>query len=69
MHFDYAAHSGHPWISVDGEAPDKPLDNAVLSRLKQFTAMNKLKKLALKVRFAAFHTFSVKCSLVEKIDS
>ncbi|KAL2632943.1 hypothetical protein R1flu_004422 [Riccia fluitans] len=39
----------HPWIAVDGEAPDKPLDNAVLSRLKQFTAMNKLKKLALKV--------------------
>ncbi|CAM6108741.1 unnamed protein product [Calypogeia fissa] len=39
----------HPWIREDGEAPDKPLDNAVLSRLKQFTAMNKLKKLALKV--------------------
>ncbi|KAL3694786.1 hypothetical protein R1sor_008437 [Riccia sorocarpa] len=37
----------HPWVA--GEAPDKPLDNAVLSRLKQFTAMNKLKKLALKV--------------------
>jgi calcium-dependent protein kinase len=39
----------HPWIREDGEAPDRPLDNAVLSRLKQFTAMNKLKKLALKV--------------------
>jgi calcium-dependent protein kinase len=39
----------HPWIKEDGEAPDQPLDNAVLSRLKQFSAANKLKKLALKV--------------------
>lgn len=38
----------HPWIH-DGAAPDKPLDSAVLSRLKQFTAMNKLKKMALRV--------------------
>lgn len=33
----------------DGEASDKPIGSAVLSRLKQFRAMNKLKKLALKV--------------------
>ncbi|KAF6173322.1 hypothetical protein GIB67_027017 [Kingdonia uniflora] len=39
----------HPWIRDDGEASDKPIDNAVLSRLKQFRAMNKLKQLALKV--------------------
>ncbi|CAL9226606.1 unnamed protein product [Arabidopsis halleri] len=39
----------HPWIREDGEASDKPLDNAVLSRMKQFRAMNKLKKMALKV--------------------
>lgn len=39
----------HPWIRIDGEAPDKPLDNVVLTRMKQFRAMNKLKKLALKV--------------------
>ncbi|KAK7392723.1 hypothetical protein VNO78_21169 [Psophocarpus tetragonolobus] len=39
----------HPWILVDGAAPDKPLDSAVLSRLKQFYAMNKLKKMALRV--------------------
>ncbi|CAJ2672901.1 unnamed protein product [Trifolium pratense] len=38
----------HPWM-VDGAAPDKPLDSAVLSRMKQFTAMNKLKKMALRV--------------------
>ncbi|KAL6326370.1 hypothetical protein AAG906_007875 [Vitis piasezkii] len=37
----------HPWVQVDGVAPDKPLDSAVLSRLKQFSAMNKLKKMAL----------------------
>ncbi|KAH9651812.1 calcium-dependent protein kinase 9 [Citrus sinensis] len=39
----------HPWIKEGGEASDKPIDSAVLSRMKQFRAMNKLKKLALKV--------------------
>lgn len=39
----------HPWIKEDGEAPDTPLDNAVLNRLKQFRAMNQFKKVALKV--------------------
>ncbi|XWS59336.1 hypothetical protein CRYUN_Cryun08bG0113100 [Craigia yunnanensis] len=39
----------HPWVQVDGLAPDKPLDSAVLSRLKQFSAMNKLKKIAIRV--------------------
>lgn len=39
----------HPWVQVDGLAPDKPLDSAVLSRLKQFSAMDKLKKMALRV--------------------
>lgn len=39
----------HPWIVDDRVAPDKPLDSAVLSRLKQFSAMNKLKKMALRV--------------------
>ncbi|GFZ13044.1 calcium-dependent protein kinase 17 [Actinidia rufa] len=38
----------HPWIKEDGEAPDTPLDNAVLGRLKQFRAMNKFKKVALR---------------------
>ncbi|KAM3281147.1 calcium-dependent protein kinase 1 [Capsicum chacoense] len=39
----------HRWVQVDGVAPDKPLDSAVLSRMKQFSAMNKLKKMALRV--------------------
>ncbi|KAK8542147.1 hypothetical protein V6N13_137281 [Hibiscus sabdariffa] len=39
----------HPWAQVDGVAPDKPLDSVVLSRLKQFSAMDKLKKMALRV--------------------
>lgn len=39
----------HPWVAEDGVAPDKPLDSAVLTRLKQFSAMNKLKKMALRV--------------------
>ncbi|XP_058090554.1 calcium-dependent protein kinase 5-like isoform X2 [Magnolia sinica] len=40
---------GHPWICENGVAPDRALDSAVLSRLKQFSALNKLKKLALRV--------------------
>ncbi|KAG6481478.1 calcium-dependent protein kinase 2-like [Zingiber officinale] len=39
----------HPWIKEDGEAPDTPLDNAVINRLKQFRAMNQFKKAALRV--------------------
>lgn len=39
----------HPWVRDDGVAPDKPLDSAVLSRLKQFSAMNKIKKMALRI--------------------
>jgi len=42
-------HSEHPWLKEGGNASDKPIDSAVLSRMKQFRAMNKLKKLALKV--------------------
>ncbi|XP_062226422.1 calcium-dependent protein kinase 12-like isoform X1 [Phragmites australis] len=38
----------HPWLK-EGGAPDRPIDSAVLSRMKQFKAMNKLKQLALKV--------------------
>lgn len=39
----------HPWVREDGIASDKPIDIAVLTRMKQFRAMNKLKKVALKV--------------------
>ncbi|XP_071698679.1 calcium-dependent protein kinase 26-like [Rutidosis leptorrhynchoides] len=39
----------HPWIRKDGVAPDKRLDSAVLTRLTQFSAMNKFKKMALRV--------------------
>ncbi|GAA0170081.1 non-receptor serine/threonine protein kinase [Lithospermum erythrorhizon] len=39
----------HPWICENGVAPDRSLDPAVLSRLKTFSAMNKLKKMALRV--------------------
>lgn len=46
--------TGHPWIVDDTVAPDKPLGSAVLTRLKQFSAMNKLKKMALRVRVNEF---------------
>ncbi|EPS65220.1 hypothetical protein M569_09555, partial [Genlisea aurea] len=39
----------HPWMREDGDAPDEPLDIAVITRMKQFHAMNKLKKVALRV--------------------
>ncbi|RZR77733.1 hypothetical protein BHM03_00002905 [Ensete ventricosum] len=39
----------HPWLVEGGEASDNPIDSAVLSRMKQFRAMNKMKKMALKV--------------------
>jgi calcium-dependent protein kinase len=39
----------HPWIREEGVAPDQPMDPAVQSRLKQFSAMNKLKKVAIRV--------------------
>ncbi|KAJ3680477.1 hypothetical protein LUZ60_016755 [Juncus effusus] len=39
----------HSWLKEGGVASDKPIDSAVLGRMKQFRAMNKLKKLALKV--------------------
>ncbi|KAK7379827.1 hypothetical protein VNO78_34352 [Psophocarpus tetragonolobus] len=39
----------HPWIVDDSVAPDKPLDPVVLTRLKHFSTMNKLKKMALRV--------------------
>ncbi|KAH9803726.1 calcium-dependent protein kinase 33 [Citrus sinensis] len=40
----------HPWLNYEnGEAWDRPIDTAIISRVKQFRAMSKLKKLALKV--------------------
>ncbi|KAJ0704957.1 putative non-specific serine/threonine protein kinase [Helianthus annuus] len=32
----------HPWIREDGEASDKPIDSAVLSRMKQFRVYEEL---------------------------
>jgi len=46
-------------MRVDGDASDKPLDIAVLTRMKQFRAMNKLKKVALKVRISFNMIFTV----------
>ena len=38
-----------PWLKKNGCAPDRLIDNVVSSRLKEFAAMNKLKKRALQV--------------------
>ncbi|KAF8030140.1 hypothetical protein BT93_E2539 [Corymbia citriodora subsp. variegata] len=50
----------HPWLKEGGEASDKPIDNAVLSRMKQFRAMNEMKKLALKVIATNFSEEDIK---------
>jgi calcium-dependent protein kinase len=39
----------HPWIREDGVAPCKPIAALVQFRLKQFAALNKLKKLAIRI--------------------
>jgi calcium-dependent protein kinase len=39
----------HSWMKENGTASDKPLDNVILTRMRGFTNMNKLKKEALKV--------------------
>lgn len=39
----------HNWMRENGTASDKPLDNVILSRMRHFAGMNKLKKEALKV--------------------
>eukprot|EP00271_Cylindrocystis_brebissonii_P017021 TRINITY_DN424_c0_g1_i1.p1 TRINITY_DN424_c0_g1~~TRINITY_DN424_c0_g1_i1.p1 ORF type:complete len:537 (+),score=138.81 TRINITY_DN424_c0_g1_i1:1054-2664(+) len=36
----------HPWISEDGVAKEEPLDPVVATRLKEFTSMCKLKRVA-----------------------
>lgn len=51
--------TGHPWICENGVAPDRALDPAVLSRLKQFSAMNKLKKMALRVSISFINMFRI----------
>jgi len=39
----------HPWICEDGVAPERSSDSAVQTRLKNFSAMNKLKEMAIHV--------------------
>ena len=37
----------HPWVRENGDAPDTPLDNVVLNRMKKFMDMNKFKKVGM----------------------
>ena len=39
----------HDWMKENGVATDKPLGNAILTRLNKFAGMNKLKKEAMKI--------------------
>jgi len=38
----------HPWIQEDGDASDEPLPSSILTRMKQFRAMNRIKRVALR---------------------
>ncbi|TQD97886.1 hypothetical protein C1H46_016411 [Malus baccata] len=60
----------HPWMRK--EASDKPIDSAVLIRMKQFRAMNKLKKLALKVcmiRYTSILIVQIICARLDKFEN
>ncbi|KAI3425213.1 hypothetical protein D9Q98_008981 [Chlorella vulgaris] len=37
----------HPWLAAQGVAPDKPLDNVVITRLRNFAGMTRLRKAAI----------------------
>lgn len=39
----------HPWLVNEGVAPNEPIEGAVLQRIKNFAAMNKMKKAAMLV--------------------
>lgn len=43
-------------MQINGVAPDEPLGSAVLTRLTQFSAMNKLKKMALRVSLCSLES-------------
>mmetsp|Transcript_12129 Transcript_12129/g.16529 ORF Transcript_12129/g.16529 Transcript_12129/m.16529 type:complete len:521 (+) Transcript_12129:221-1783(+) len=49
----------HPWVREDGDAPDNPLDDTVLARLKKFSGMNRLKKMALNVIAKNMSSFEI----------
>ncbi|KAH9713041.1 calcium-dependent protein kinase 24 [Citrus sinensis] len=58
----------HPWIVDDKVAPDKPLDSAVLSRLKHFSAMNKLKKMALRKAYKLGYDLDQALVIAERLN-
>ncbi|KAL5061412.1 hypothetical protein RYX36_023149 [Vicia faba] len=58
----------HPWICENGVAPDRALDPAVLSHLKQFSAMNKLKKMALRVISKANECMNISLFHLNKLE-
>ena len=37
----------HPWLKEQGVAPDRPMDNVVIARMRKFAAMNKMSKAAI----------------------
>ena len=39
----------HSWMRENGTASERPLDNVILTRMRGFAGMNKLKKEAIKV--------------------
>lgn len=60
-----------PWMKVNGAASDKPLDDAIFSRLNNFANMNKFKKEAMKVIASSMPMDEIKGlrNLFESIDT
>lgn len=54
----------HPWIKGHAQLPDKPLSSIMLTRLKQFTQMSKLKCAA---AAQVYSSFSSQCSCAHPI--
>lgn len=45
----------HEWLKENGVASTEPISNAVVDRIKGFSAMNKMKKVALQVNIYSAH--------------
>ena len=50
----------HPWLHRHGVAPDKPIDSVVISRLRNFAGMTKLRKAAVLAAAQHLRCFGVR---------
>lgn len=53
----------HPWLAAQGVAPDKPLDNVVITRLRNFAGMTRLRKAAILAAAS-----NLRCSALQQLE-